>query len=159
MFAFIQHCIQHTRFSEVERSLYRIQLVRLSACGKKQARPVFSTILARSILYLHILSTNSQACVACFFFFVFFSKSQNKNFYRFCFTPCLSISCSRLLWMSSYKVTSLNFTGPTHFLSAIMEELINFATSIYDFNFDPCDTDPRYPRPNSIPQALMIRLI
>ena len=39
--------------------------VRLSVCGQNRVRSVSSTILIRSILYLHILSSNCRRYVAC----------------------------------------------------------------------------------------------
>ena len=38
-----------------------------SVCGQNRVRSVTSTILARSILYLHIFLSNFQRCVACKF--------------------------------------------------------------------------------------------
>ena len=53
------------RFNEVERGVYWYHLVRLSVCGQHRVRSVSSTILIRSISYLHILSSNFRRCVAC----------------------------------------------------------------------------------------------
>ena len=52
------------RFNEVERGVYWFHLVRLSICGQNRVRSVSSTIFARSISYLHILSSNFRRCVA-----------------------------------------------------------------------------------------------
>ena len=57
------------RFNEVERGYTGFTLsvcpsFRLSVCGQNRARSVSSTILTRSILYLHILSINFRRCVA-----------------------------------------------------------------------------------------------
>ena len=49
-------------FNEVERYLFH--LVPLSVCGQNSVHSVFSTILAGSISYLHILSSNFRRCVA-----------------------------------------------------------------------------------------------
>ena len=46
------------------RGVYWSHLVRLSVCGQNRVRSVSSTILAGSISYLHILSTNFMRCVA-----------------------------------------------------------------------------------------------
>ena len=53
------------RFNKVERGVYWFHLVRLSVCGQNRVRSVSSTILIRSISYLHILSSNFRRCVAC----------------------------------------------------------------------------------------------
>ena len=53
------------RFNKVERGVYWYHLVRLSVCGQNRVRSVSSTILIRSISYLHILSSNFRRCVAC----------------------------------------------------------------------------------------------
>ena len=57
-------------FNEVEKGVYWFHLVRLSVCkmsvcGQNHVRSVSSTILVRSISYLHILSSNFTRCVAC----------------------------------------------------------------------------------------------
>ena len=66
----IKRCSCYTpRFNEVERGVYWYHLVRLSVClsvcGQNCVRSVSSTILIRSISYLHILSSNFRRCVAC----------------------------------------------------------------------------------------------
>ena len=47
------------------KGVYWFHLVRLSICGQNRVRSVSSTILVRSILYLHILSSNFRRCAAC----------------------------------------------------------------------------------------------
>ena len=50
-------------FNEIERGVYWYHLVRLSVCGQNCVRSVSSTILIRSISYLHILSSNFRRWV------------------------------------------------------------------------------------------------
>ena len=52
-------------FNKVERGVYLFHLVRLSVCGQNRVHSVSSTILIKSISYLHILSSNFRRCVAC----------------------------------------------------------------------------------------------
>ena len=47
------------------KGVYWFHLVRLSVCGQNHVRSVSSTILVRSISYLHILSSNFRRFVAC----------------------------------------------------------------------------------------------
>ena len=62
----LHNCSHYTpRFNEVERGVYWYHLVRLSVCGQNRVRSVSSTILIRSISYLHILSSNFRRCVVC----------------------------------------------------------------------------------------------
>ena len=49
------------------KGVHWFHLVRLSVCGQNRVRCVSSTILATSISYLQILSTNFRMCVACWF--------------------------------------------------------------------------------------------
>ena len=54
--------------------------VRLSVCGENHVHSVSSTILVRSISYLHILSSNFRMCVVAY---VCFKSIQNWNFGEF----------------------------------------------------------------------------
>ena len=51
----------------------------LPICGQNRVHSVSSTILARSISYLHILWSNFRRCVVCKFFF---SKFKNLKFWQ-----------------------------------------------------------------------------
>ena len=53
------------RFNEVERGVYWFHVICPSVCGQNRVRSVSSTILAGSISYLRILSSNFRGCVAC----------------------------------------------------------------------------------------------
>ena len=55
----------YTSRSTKLKGVYWFHLVRLSVCGQNRVRSVSSTILARSIPYLHILSSNLRRCVVC----------------------------------------------------------------------------------------------
>ena len=76
------------RFNEVERGLYWFHLVHqsvhpsvhLSVCGQNCVHSVSSTILIRSISYLHILSRNFSRCVPCY---VCFKIPKIWNFCEF----------------------------------------------------------------------------
>ena len=63
------HTSYTPRFNEVEQGVYWFHVIcpslRPSVCGQNRVRSVSSTILARSISYLHILSSNFRRCVAC----------------------------------------------------------------------------------------------
>ena len=79
--------------------VYGFHLVRLfvrpSVCEELRVRSVPSTILAKSISYLHMLSANFRRCVACWVFFI-----QNFIFGNFSiFTP-LALSCVHVNGMS-----------------------------------------------------------
>ena len=63
---FIPHCLK-----EVETGVYWFLCLSIcpsvcpSVCGQNHVRSVTSTILARSISYLHVLLSNLRRCVAC----------------------------------------------------------------------------------------------
>ena len=65
----------------------------LSVCGQNLVRSVSSTILARSISYLHILSTNFRRCAAWNFFFFFFKIQKFCTFGKFFKFVNLTLSC------------------------------------------------------------------
>ena len=72
-----------------------------SVCGQNLVRSVFSTILARSISYLHILSSNFRSCVACKGYCKIskFGKICGKVF-KFVTLICL-IKTWDLIWVNS----------------------------------------------------------
>ena len=79
--------------------------VRPSVCRLNCVRPVSSTVLARPISYLHILSTNVRGFVACWDFYIpkfELLPIKKKN------TSWLSTSCSGLLWMSTIFLNARN---------------------------------------------------
>ena len=59
----------YTRAQRNWRGVYWFHLVRLSDGGQNNVFSVASTILAGSISYLHILSSNFRRCVACKVYF------------------------------------------------------------------------------------------
>ena len=63
------------------------QSVHLSVCAQNRVCSVPSIILARSISYLHIFSSNFRRCVTCK---VFFSKFSFVKFFKF---VTLTLSC------------------------------------------------------------------
>ena len=64
--------------------------IRLSVCGQNCVRPVSSTILARSISYLHISSSNFRMCVVCK---IFFNIKIIESFGKFFKFVTLTLSC------------------------------------------------------------------
>ena len=63
-------CYYTPRFNEVKKWVYWFHLavrlsVLLSICGQNRVRSVSSTILVRSISYLHILWSNFKRCITC----------------------------------------------------------------------------------------------
>ena len=75
--------------------------VRLSVCGQNRVRSVSSTLLIRSISYLHILSSNFRRCVACNVCL----KLKNLQLWRilkicnFAFFFWLGIQYDSMLWL------------------------------------------------------------
>ena len=62
--------------------------------GQNRVHSVSATILAWSISYLHILSSNFKMCVACiFFFFFFFPNCWIWSFGEFFKLITLTLSC------------------------------------------------------------------
>ena len=85
---------------KLKGGIYWFHLVRLSIrksfCGEIHFRSVSSTILARSIPYLHILSSNFRRYVTCIFF-----KQQNWTFVNFSkFWLCI-VSTWGPIWINS----------------------------------------------------------
>ena len=76
------------------RDVYWFHLVRLSVCGQNPVHSVCSTILAGSISYLHILSSNFRRCVACNFFL----NQKPWSFDKFFKFVTLTLSCIDLGW-------------------------------------------------------------
>ena len=66
---FLKFLLYNLPFNAVGRGLYWFHLVHpsicLSVCGQNRVGFVSSTILVRSIAYLHILSSNFRRCVTC----------------------------------------------------------------------------------------------
>ena len=56
-------------FNEVKRGVFWFHLVSLFVFGLNRVQSVSSTILVRSISYLHILSSNFRKCVVCKVYF------------------------------------------------------------------------------------------
>ena len=64
-----------------------------SVCGQNRVRSVSSTILARSISYLHILSSNLRRCITCDFFFFKIEVLKIWSFGKFFKIVTLTLSC------------------------------------------------------------------
>ena len=84
----------------------------LSICGQNRVHSVPSTVLARSISFLQILSTNFRRCVACFNNFV------NSNFCWFFYFRLLDPLYDRdHPWWPWPMITSLTLTLDCVYLS------------------------------------------
>ena len=91
-------------FNEVESGVYWFHLVRLSlrpsVCGQNRARSV-SPILAGSIWYLHILSSNIRMFVACEVFFSqnFEVLANSLNLWHWLWLFWFGIHCESIIWV------------------------------------------------------------
>ena len=92
----------HTGFTQSVRPP-----VCVSVCRRNRVHSVSCTILARSISYLHILSTNFRRCATCW---VCETKKPRFEFDEIFY---FMTSCSSLLWMSRY--VRITFTAQDFF--------------------------------------------